>query len=106
MKAAVLHAYGSAPIYEEFLDPTPADDEVVVQVAAAGLHPVVKSLALGEHYAGGDELPFIPGLDGTGRLDDGTKVFFGGPRPPYGSFSERTVVPRAACIPLPDDIDG
>ncbi len=73
--------------------------------AAAGLHPVVKSLALGDHYAGENELPFVPGIDGTGHLDDGTRVFFSGPRPPYGSFSERTVVPRAACIPLPDDVD-
>jgi NADPH:quinone reductase-like Zn-dependent oxidoreductase len=105
MKAAVLHARGSAPVYEEFQDPIPADHEVVVEVAAAGLHPVVKSLAGSEHYASEDELPFIPGVDGTGRLADGTRVFFGGPRRPHGSFSERTVVPRAACIPLPDDVD-
>ena|SRR5579859_101105 len=105
MKAAVLHAYDRPPIYDDFPDPTPTDDEVLVRVAAAALHPVVKALAAGKHYSSTDGLPFVPGIDGTGHLDDGTRVYFGGPRPPYGTFSERTVVPRAACIQLPDGVD-
>src|SRR5690348_3975568 len=106
MNAAVLHAFDKPPIYEEFQDPIPADDEVLVHVTAAALHPVVKALAAREHYASHGALPFVPGIDGTGRLDDGTNVFFGGPRPPFGTFSERTVVPRVACLRLPDSLDG
>jgi NADPH:quinone reductase-like Zn-dependent oxidoreductase len=105
MKAAVLHEYDRPPIYDDFPDPTPTDDELLVHVAAAALHPVVKALGAGQHYSSKDGLPFVPGIDGTGRLDDGTSVFFGGPRPPYGTFSELTVVPRAACIQLPDGVD-
>src|SRR5260370_9149981 len=44
-------------------------------------------------------------MDGVGRLDDGTRVFFGGPRPPYGSMAERTVVSRARCFPIPDNVN-
>ncbi|MGA2741312.1 MAG: hypothetical protein ABSG65_28225 [Bryobacteraceae bacterium] len=37
---------------------------------AAGLHPIVKALANGTHYGSTGELPFIPGVDGAGRLED------------------------------------
>jgi len=45
MLAAVVRAFGQSPRLEEFPDPTPGDGEVIVQVRAAGLHPVVKALA-------------------------------------------------------------
>jgi NADPH:quinone reductase-like Zn-dependent oxidoreductase len=32
-------------------------------------------------------------------------VYCGAPRPPYGTMAERTVVPRAFCIPVPDAVD-
>jgi NADPH:quinone reductase-like Zn-dependent oxidoreductase len=42
MKAAVIHAFGQPPRFEPFPDPTPGADEVLVQVRAAGLDPVVR----------------------------------------------------------------
>ena len=45
------------------------------------------------------------GIDGVGRLDDGSRVYFVMPRAPYGSMAERTVVPRARCLALPDELD-
>jgi NADPH:quinone reductase-like Zn-dependent oxidoreductase len=105
MKAAVIHAFGQPPRFEDFPDPTATDGEALVQVAAAGLHPVVKALASGAHYGSSEQLPLVPGVDGVGRLHDGTRVYFGGARPPYGTMSERTVVPRSMCIPLPDGLD-
>jgi NADPH:quinone reductase-like Zn-dependent oxidoreductase len=105
MKAAVIHRFGQPPRFEPFPDPTPGADEVLVQVRAAGLHPVVKALASGSHYGSGDQLPLIPGIDGVGRLEDGRRVYVGNPRPPYGTMAEQTVVPRSMCIPLPDGLD-
>jgi NADPH:quinone reductase-like Zn-dependent oxidoreductase len=105
MKAAVIHRFGQPPRFEEFPDPTPDTDEVLVQVRAAGLHPVVKALASGSHYGSGDQLPLIPGIDGVGRLQDGRRVYVGNPRPPYGTMAEQTVVPRSMCIPLPEGLD-
>jgi NADPH2:quinone reductase len=104
MHAAVLHALGKAPRYEEFPEPVAGDGEVIVHVHAASLKPIDKQLASGSHYARPRELPFVCGSDGVGHLSDGQRVFFGGPRPPYGAMSQRTVVPRALTFPVPENL--
>lgn len=106
MKAAVVHTYSHAPRYEDFADPIPLEGEVVVDVLAAGLHPIVKLLASGTHYGSSGILPMIPGVDGVGRLEDGRRVYFGMTRPPYGTLAERAAVPSRMCLPLPDSLDS
>ncbi len=105
MNAAVVYSFDTPPRYTTFADPVAAEQEVVVNVSAAGLHPVVKSQANGSHYASPQALPFIPGVDGTGRLEDGTRVYFGISRLPFGSFAERCVTGRSMCLPIPDGLD-
>jgi NADPH:quinone reductase-like Zn-dependent oxidoreductase len=105
MNAAVINELGQPPRYQEFADPTVGDGEVLIRVRAAGLHPIVKALASGSHYLATGEVPFVPGLDGVGTLENGSRVFFGSARRPWGSMCERTVAPRARCLPLPDNID-
>jgi NADPH2:quinone reductase len=105
MKAAVLHELGKAPRCEEFAEPIAGKDEAVVRVRSASLKAIDKQLAEGSHYASARELPVVCGTDGVGDLEDGTRVFFGGPRRPYGAMAERTVVPRAFCFPAPSGID-
>jgi NADPH2:quinone reductase len=105
MKAAVLHELGKAPRFEEFAEPTAGKDEVVVRVRAASLKGIDRQLASGTHYASPREMPVVCGTDGVGDLDDGTRVFFGGPRRPYGAMAERTVVPRAFCFSVPSELD-
>ena len=105
MKAAVLHELGKAPRFEEFVEPKAGKDDVVVRVRAASLKAVDRQLASGSHYASPRDLPVICGTDGVGDLEDGARVFFGGPRRPYGAMAERTVVPRAFCFPVPSSID-
>jgi NADPH:quinone reductase-like Zn-dependent oxidoreductase len=105
MNAAVLHTIGKLPRFEPFPDPRPGEGEVVVHVRAAALKPVDKQLASGSHYASPRQLPVVCGADGVGQLDDGTRVFFGGPRRPYGAMAEHTVVGRAQCFPVPDGLD-
>lgn len=105
MKAAVLHQFGTPPRFEDFPDPTPEKDEVIVQVKAASLTPISKMRASGSHYDSYPELPVVCGVDGVGLLDDGTRVYCGGCRPPYGMMAQRTVVPRFWCVPLPDGVD-
>jgi len=104
MHAAVLHKLGKAPQYEEFPEPIAGDSEVIVHVHAASLKPIDKQLASGSHYAHPRELPVVCGTDGVGHLSDGQRVFFGGPRLPYGAMSERTVVPRALAFPVSDNV--
>ncbi len=105
MKAAVLQALGKAPRFEDFPEPTAGNEEALVRVHAASLKSVDKQLASGSHYASPRELPVICGTDGLGMLEDGERVFFGGPRRPYGAMAELTVAPRAFCFPVPAAID-
>lgn len=105
MNAAVVSSFSASPRYATFADPLPSDGELLVSVRAAGLHPIVRALANGTHYGSTGELPFIPGVDGAGRLEDGTRVYFGTSRPPYGTFAEKAVTAKWICIPLPDGLD-
>ncbi len=106
MKAAIVESFAKAPRYGSFADPVADAGEVLVAVEAAGLHPIVKALANGTHYGSTGVLPFIPGVDGAGRLADGTRVYFGISRPPFGTFAERSVTKREMYIALPDGLDG
>ena len=91
MNAAVVHAFHVPPRYTSFAEPVATEGDVLVKVSAAGLHRVVKSLADGTHYASSEMLPLIPGVDGVGRLEDGTRVYFGMSRTPFGTFADVTV---------------
>ena len=105
MNAAVVQAFDRPPRYTTFADPTAAEGEKLVSVSAAGLHPIVKALARGTHYGSSGELPFIPGVDGVGKLEDGTRVFFGIARSPFGTFAERALAASWMCLPLPEALD-
>lgn len=106
MNAAVVHAFDVPPRYTSFAEPVAADGEVLVDVIAAGLHPIVKALANGSHYGSTGKLPFIPGVDGVGRQQDGTQIYFGSSRGPFGTFSERALAPRQMCVPVPEGLDA
>jgi NADPH2:quinone reductase len=105
MNAAVVHSFDAPPRYTTFAEPVAAEGERLVRVTAAGLHPIVKALAKGTHYGSSGELPFIAGIDGAGRLEDGARVYFGMARSPFGSFAERGLAAGWMCLPLPDGID-
>jgi NADPH:quinone reductase-like Zn-dependent oxidoreductase len=106
MNAAVLHAFNESPRFERFSEPKVAEEnEVIVHVRAAALKPIDKQMASGSHYAAFCALPVVCGMDGVGCLDDGRRVFFGGPRRPFGAMAEHTVVRRGQCFPVPDDLD-
>lgn len=105
MQAAVVSAFDDPPSYQSFEDPIPVEGERLVTVTAAGLHPIVKALAKGSHYGSTGELPFVPGVDGVGRLEDGSRVYFGAARSPFGTLAERSLASSTMCIPLPDALD-
>jgi NADPH:quinone reductase-like Zn-dependent oxidoreductase len=105
MNAALVEAFDHPPRYKSFADPVPAEKELLVEVAAAALHVIVRVLANGTHYGSTGVLPFVPGVDGVGRLADGSRVYFGVTRPPYGTFAERAVTQSWMTLPLPDSVD-
>jgi NADPH:quinone reductase-like Zn-dependent oxidoreductase len=105
MKAAVLHKLGEAPRFADFADPVAGAEETLVRVRAASLKNVERQQAAGTHYASPREFPVVCGMDGVGTLEDGTRVFFGGARKPFGAMAELTVAPRAFCFPIPAALD-
>ncbi len=104
MYAAVLHGSGETPRYATFAEPSAGEGEAIVHVTAAALKQVEKAMAEGSHYASYRTFPVVCGVDGAGRTDDGTRVFFAGPRAPFGGMAERTVVAKARLFPIPDSI--
>src|SRR5258705_9527580 len=104
MKAAVLWELGKAPKYEEFAEPVAGAGEALVRVRAASLKGVDRQLASGAHYASPREFPVVCGTDGVGELEDGSRVFFGGARRPFGAMAERAVVPRAVCFTVQSEL--
>jgi NADPH:quinone reductase-like Zn-dependent oxidoreductase len=105
MKAAVVLGAGRTPRYADFSEPMPDADESLIAVTAAAISQVVRSRASGQHYSSSGRFPFVAGVDGVGRLDDGSRVYFVMPRAPYGSMAERAVVASTHCLALPDALD-
>ena len=101
MKAAVLHGPGEVPEYTDFDDPPVTEGRELVEMIAAGIHPVVRSIASGRHYGSTGSWPLIPGVDGVARTAGGTLVYTGFVQPPYGTLAERAVVPASRQLPLP-----
>lgn len=105
MKAAVVHTHGQAPVYGEFPDPGPRSGFEEVRIVAAGLHRIVRSRAAGTHYGSHGRLPAVPGVDGVGVGADGVLRYVGWAPAPYGTFSERTLVPAGAGVAVPAHLD-
>ena len=105
MKAAVVTGPDAAPEYGEFSEPRVDDGYELVELVAAGLHPIVRSLAAGRHYGSTHSWPLVPGVDVVARTAAGDLIYTGFVRPPYGTFAERMAVPKTMRIPLPAGAD-
>ena len=105
MRAAVVESFGKAPVWGEFREPEAQAGEQVVKVRAAGLSNLVKAQASGAHYSASREVPFVVGADGVGVLEDGRRVYFFGPRAPWGAMAERSLAVGTRMLPVPDEVD-
>jgi NADPH:quinone reductase-like Zn-dependent oxidoreductase len=105
MNAAVVEVFDRPPRYAGFADPVPSENDLIVEVTAAALHPIVRALAAGTHYGSTGHLPFVPGVDGVGRLPDGSRVYFGRTQDLYGTFAERSITQSWLTLPLPESVD-
>ena len=106
MNAAVVTVFGEPPRYRPFPQPAPAgEDEYLVDVAAVGLHPRVRSAAAGRHYSSSGTLPMVPGVDGVGRRADGSLVYFIPGDDVVGTMAQRAVVDARRAIDLPPGVD-
>lgn len=105
MKAAIVKAPKSSPVYGDFAEPIARDGFIVVLVKASALSQFTKSRASGSHYSSDGALPAIAGTEGVGLTQDGKRVYFGLPVAPFGALAELSLVSMQHCIPVPDDLD-
>ncbi len=101
MKAAVVTAPGSQPIYMDFRRPEPREGEHIVEVSASALSQLARGRAAGRHYSSSNSYPQVVGVDGAGRLNDGRRVYFFGATAPFGAMAEFAPVAQTQCIALP-----
>jgi NADPH:quinone reductase-like Zn-dependent oxidoreductase len=107
MNAAVVTDYSEPPHYQQFDVPEPAgDDQIAVEVVAAGLHPRVRSGARGAHYTSSGTLPMVPGIDAVGRRPDGRLIYFMAADDALGTMAERAIADRRRSLELPDGVDA
>jgi NADPH:quinone reductase-like Zn-dependent oxidoreductase len=105
MKAAVVASKGAPPVYSDFDAPIVTTGHHLIKVSACALSHVTRSRAAGSHYSSAEGFPFVAGVDGTGRLENGQRVYFFKPPAPFGAMAELSLAPSTHCIALPDALD-
>lgn len=105
MKAAVVFDLAQGPVWADFDEPQVGEQQTLVRVRTAAISHVVKSRASGKHYSFDGTLPFVVGIDGTGTLPTGERVYFAFPTAPWGSMAQYAPVTRQNCFVLPDGLD-
>jgi NADPH2:quinone reductase len=105
MRAAVLTALNTPPVVQDFAEPQAGPGNRVVSILAGAGSPTELMRASGAY--GAFTPPSIVGGEGIGRLQDGSRVYFGHSLNPYGAWAERTVVAETEIWPIPDTVsDG
>ncbi|MGV9823602.1 zinc-binding dehydrogenase [Nocardia xishanensis] len=106
MHAAVVTSFDAPPRYGEYPAPVAQqENEMVVDVLAAGLHLLVKARANGTHYSSTDTFPFVPGVDAVVRDQGGNLRYVVLDGSDLGTFAEQTVIDTRRSVLLPDDVD-
>jgi len=105
VRAARLIEHGAPLEVQEIALPTPADDEVLVELAYAGVNPVDGYNAAGKVAADGP-LPRTLGAEAAGYVDGVPVVVAGRGLGSVrdGVFAEAAVVPRDAVVDIPEGV--
>jgi NADPH2:quinone reductase len=109
VKAAVVHEFGAEEVlrYEDVSDPTPAPDEVLIRVRAAGINRGDLGRRMGT-YAAAVALPFIIGWDIAGTVASAGQDVTGFrpgdrvvARVPQGGYAELAAAPAHQTVKIP-----
>ncbi|MFN0026128.1 MAG: quinone oxidoreductase family protein [Acidimicrobiales bacterium] len=110
MRAIQMTSTGGPEVltFQDLPDPSPGPDEVLVQLAAAGLNYIDTYQRSGLYPV---PMPYVPGLEGAGTitaLGAGVSGFQLGQRVAWtgvaGSYAELVRVPTRAAVAIPDGV--
>ncbi|MGY2078437.1 quinone oxidoreductase family protein [Modestobacter sp. SYSU DS0657] len=113
MRAVLVQEPGRPPAVGEHPAPGVGPGSTTVRVTAAPVVPLDLLCASGSSYFGRPAVPYVPGVQGVGVVEEsgalaaGTRVWFAtsaGMAPGDGSLAERCAVPDADVVPLPDGV--
>lgn len=102
MRAVQIKEFGGPEVLEvvELPDPEPGEDEVLIEVARAGMN-FADTHQRENDYLAKAELPLIPGGEISGRTPDGRRV---AAMLMNGGYAEKVAVPKQVLVPVPDDV--
>ncbi len=111
MKAIQMNQTGGPEVlgWDDVPDPTPAPDEIIVAVAAAGLNFIDTYQRSGLYPV---SLPYVPGMEGAGEVtavgSDVADIAIGdtvawASQP--GTYAERVALRADQVVPVPDGVD-
>jgi NADPH:quinone reductase-like Zn-dependent oxidoreductase len=106
VKAAVIMQKDQPPIYGDFKEPMSAPDHSIVYVQASSISQITKARASATHYSSDNKVPFVPGFDGVGTLEDGSRVYFLLPISPFGAMAEFCLADKKHYIQIPQTLDA
>jgi NADPH:quinone reductase-like Zn-dependent oxidoreductase len=113
MRAAVLRGHGQPPEYGRHPIPRRGAGQALIRVTAAPVNPLDLLCASGSSYFGAPALPYVPGTQGVGvvqqadALPAGQRVWFSGSAgmaPGDGTMAEYYVADEGAVVSLPDSV--
>jgi NADPH:quinone reductase-like Zn-dependent oxidoreductase len=107
MRAAQVVELGRPPVVADREPAAPAEEQVLVEVVAAPITPLDLLCATGTSYFGEPATPYVPGVQGVGRVG-GRLVWFptpAGMAPGDGSMAEQAVIPEPDLVALPEGAD-
>jgi NADPH2:quinone reductase len=100
MRAAVIEELAGEPLIRDLPVPEAVDGEHLVEITTAALNPADLVYAAGIRLQ--PSFPYVPGLEGIGRLEDGSRVYVPLARTPHGTFAEYCIAGNV--IPVPEDV--
>ncbi len=115
MRAAIVREFGGPEVLrvEEVSRPEPGEDEVLIELEAAGVNRADVLTRGGSYHAAGRP-PIVPGFEGSGVVREvgasvtnvgvGDRVFAFGGRP--GFYAEYAVVHEGRVVAMPDGLDA